>query len=70
MKKVHTRMKRKHRLSTHKSAYGFFHAGAEEHRPRTFKTEGAARAWALSNGLKEGKYSLKRVKKNKRFQLK
>ena len=67
MKKVHTRVKRRLGLSTHLDHYEFFHPQMKKHRPKTFKTEDAAKIWAKSHGL--GQYSLKKVKHNKRFQI-
>lgn len=70
MNKIHTRIKRKYGLSTHKNQYCFFHPGLnEKKRPKTFKSEGAANSWASSHGLNPGQYSLKRVKRDKRFQI-
>ena len=70
MGKIHTRLKRKHNLSTHLSHYKFFHAGAKEkNRPKTFKTEESADSWAQKNGLKQEDYFLKKVKHNKKFQI-
>ncbi len=68
MRKIHTRVKRSYRLSTHINQYRFFHP-INKHRPKTFKTEDAAHAWALNHGIKKGAYSLKRVKRNKKFQI-
>lgn len=70
MRKVHTRTKRKLGLSTHLAHYKFFHSGVKKpSRPKTFKTEESANAWALSHGLKPEYYSLKKVKKNRKFQI-
>lgn len=69
MKKVHTRVKRHLGLSTHLDHYEFFHPKAKQHRPKTFKTEEAAKAWAKDQGLSQEKYSLKKVKRNKKFQI-
>lgn len=70
MRKVHTRTKRKFGLSTHLRHYKLFHPGVKKpNRPKTFKTEEAANAWALSQGLKPEHYSLKEVKKNKKFRV-
>ena len=38
-------------------------------RPKTFKTEESANLWALNHGLKPEEYYLKKVKKNKKFQI-
>jgi hypothetical protein len=69
MRKVHTRIKRKFGLSTHLNQYSFFHPGIKKHRPKTFKTEESANAWALNHGLKPEQYYLKQVKKGKKFQI-
>ena len=69
MKKVHTRAKRRYRLSTHINRYDFFHPTVKESRPKTFKTEEAAHSWASGNGLKKEQYSLKKAKRNKKFQI-
>lgn len=68
MNKVHTKIKRKYGLSTHLNQYRFFHP-VKKHRPKTFKTEEAAHAWASNNGLKAEQYALKKVKRNKKFQV-
>jgi len=70
MKKIHTRRKRKYRLSAHINPYYFFHPNLKNRkRPKTFKTEEAANFWALNHGLKPGEYYLQKVKKNKKFQI-
>ena len=68
MVKVHTRIKRKYRVTTsfRQTKLG---TGGKKPRPRTFSTEESAKKWATENKLKEGSYSLKSVKKNKRFQI-
>jgi len=68
MKKIHTRAKRRFRLGTHLNWQSLFHP-EERHRPKTFKTEEHARAWASAQGLKPEQYHLKKVKRNKRFQV-
>ena len=69
MKKIHTRAKRLHDLATHINQYKFFHPTVKKHRPKTFKTEKSAHEWALKQGLKQGQYSLKKAKHNKKFQV-
>jgi len=69
MKKIHTSIKRRFGLSTHNNPYSFFHPEEKTNRPKTFKTEESAHAWAAKTGLKSGEYSLKKVKKNKKFQI-
>lgn len=67
MKKIHTRMKRKFGLASHHKHYHFFHPTEKPHRPQTYSTEESAKAAAEKLGIK--KYSLKKVKCNKRFQI-
>jgi len=69
MTKIHTRIKRRFGLSTHRPHYFYFHVGAKEARPKTFKSEEAAHSWALSHKLNQKQYSLKQVKNNKRYQI-
>ncbi len=70
MARIHTRVKRRFGLSTHLSHYKFFHTGTKrKNRPKTFKIEEAANEWALKQGLKPEQYFLKKVKKNKKFQI-
>jgi hypothetical protein len=69
VKKIHTATKRKWKLSTHRSAYRFFHPVAKVNRPKTFNTEAAAHVWAKLHKMKEGSYTLKMVKNEKKFQV-
>jgi|APIni6443716594_1056825.scaffolds.fasta_scaffold135372_3 hypothetical protein len=69
MKKIHTKVKRKFELSTHKSQYKFFHKTEKIHRPKTFASEALATKWAGEQGLKAGQFTLKKVKHNKRFEI-
>ena len=69
MGKVHTNTKRRFRLATHLGHSGFFHPVDKKNRPKTFKTESSAHAWASANKLKTEQYALKSVKRNKRFQI-
>ena len=64
MKKIHTRAKRRAGISTHKSKIP---SGKKKKRPKTFKTEAAANEWAKKNKIE--KFSLKKVKKDKKFQI-
>ncbi len=66
MAKVHTRAKKKFGLSTHKS-YKLKTSSFKKNGPRTFNTEEAANKYANENGIKS--FTLKKVKKNKRFQI-
>ena len=69
MKKIHTKVKRKFGLSSNKGQYKFFHPSKKTNRPKTFVSESQAKEWAKLKGLKEGEYTLKSVKHNKRFQI-
>ncbi|MEK6949574.1 MAG: hypothetical protein AABX34_05090 [Nanoarchaeota archaeon] len=69
MSKVHTRVKRREGLTRRAKHYSYFHPAANKSRPKTFKTEATAKAWALSNGLKEGQYNLEKAKKGKKFKV-
>jgi hypothetical protein len=69
MKRMANKVKRKYGLSTHLNHYGYFHSRKKGNGPRTFKTEEAAHLWAETNGLKKEQYTLKKVKKNKKFQV-
>ena len=66
MAKIHTRAKRRYNLSRNVNQYHFFHPIARV-RPKTFKTEQAAHAWAKAHDIKD--YSLKKVKKDRKFQI-
>ena len=68
MSKIHTRAKRKWCLATHKSWYSYFHP-KKRIRPKTFKTEESAHAWAQSQNLKPREYWLKPVKRNGKLQV-
>ena len=69
MAKIHTRIKRRYGLSTTHGHYTYFHGIEKKHRPKTFKTEEAANAWAFKHGLKPKRYYLKNVKRSKKFQI-
>jgi len=69
MNKIHTKVKRKFNLPTHIRQYRFFHPTDADHRPKTFASEELANKWAAGQGIKAGEYSLKRVKRNKRFEV-
>jgi len=66
--KIHTRQKRNYRLATHVSQNHFFHAKKRK-RNKTFKSEEDAHIWASESNLKKDEYSLKKVKRNKRFEI-
>ena len=67
MTKIHTRTKRMFLLSTHLNHYDFFHPKAKQNRPRTFKSEEAAKKWASENKIEN--YTLDKAKKGKRFRI-
>ena len=67
MTKIHTRTKRMFLLSTHLNHYDFFHPKAKQNRPRTFKSEEAAKKWASENKIEN--YTLDKAKKGKRFKI-
>jgi len=69
MNKIHTKVKRKFGLPTHIRQYRFFHPTDADHRPKSFASEELAKKWAGDQGLKAGEYSLKRVKRDKRFEV-
>ncbi len=68
MRKIHTRAKRKHGLSTMPAHRDFFHPMARN-RPKTFKTEEAAHAWAAKQGMNPGQYVLEKAKRNRKFKI-
>ncbi len=68
MKHMHTRVKRRLGLKStlqHSHCFG----PARKRRAHTFSTEENAHAWASAKGMKQGSYTLKRVKLDKRFQI-
>ena len=67
MKKVHTKAKRKFKLNTHTRHFLFFHPRGKKKGPKTFPTEERAKEWASEHGIQN--YTLKKVKKEKRFQI-
>ena len=69
MAKIHTRIKRRYGLSTSHGHHSYFHGIGKKNRPKTFNTEESANAWALKQGLKPEQYSIKNVKRNKKFQM-
>ncbi|MEM4260206.1 MAG: hypothetical protein QXG00_03145 [Candidatus Woesearchaeota archaeon] len=69
MKKIHTRRKRKHGLSTKKRHYRYFHATIRKKRPRTFFSEEQAHNWAKNIGLEKDKYEVLLTKHNRKFKI-
>ena len=69
MGKINSRVKRRFGLSRTKNHYHFLHQGIKKHRPKTFKTEEKAHDYAKLQNLKPEQYYLKKVKKNKKFEV-
>ncbi|MBI2548769.1 hypothetical protein HYW21_05455 [Candidatus Woesearchaeota archaeon] len=69
MRKIHTLVKRRRGLCTHLGHYFLFHNVGRKTRPKTFSTEEAAHGWARQHDLQEGTYTLKSVKREKRYQV-
>lgn len=67
MAKMHTRIKRKRGLNSHSRHRNRPDSKAKSRRPKTFKTEEGARAWAEKNKLKPEQYTIEKAKRNKRF---
>jgi len=67
MVKIHTRAKKKLGLSTHGTYGKTISAKYKKKGPKTFKTEEAAKKYASEKGIKS--FELKKVKKNKKFQI-
>ena len=67
VKKIHTREKRKTCLGTHKPHRARIKNIVRKVGPKTFKTEETANKYAEEKGIKN--FELKKVKKNKKFQI-
>ena len=67
MTKIHGNKKREYKLAAHKNHEKFFQGVVRARRPRTFNTEEAANKYAETHKI--GAFELKKVKKNKRFQI-
>jgi len=67
MVKIHTRAKRKLGVGTHIPHKALATGKPRKKGPKTFKTEEAAKKYAEEQGIKN--FELKRVKKNKKFQI-
>ncbi len=65
MVKVHTRMKRRLGISTHKR--GSVSTAVKKKGPKTFPSEERAKEYASAQGIKD--FELKKVKKGLRFQI-
>ena len=66
MRKLHTRAKRKLGVAAHIGKRSTL-SKPKKKRPKTFKTEAVANEWAKKNKI--SKYSLKKVKRDKKFQI-
>jgi len=64
MAKIHTRQKRKLRISKHNQPNTI-----KKKRPKTFESIKSANAWASNKGIKPEQYTLKSVKHNKKFEI-
>ena len=67
VKKIHTREKGKRGFGTHLPHRAKIKGIPRKKGPKTFKTEEAAKKYADDNKIK--KYELKKVKKDKKFQI-
>jgi|TARA_B100002003_G_C13876787_1_gene428315 hypothetical protein len=67
MPKIHGNKKREYKLAAHKNHEKTLRGVVRAKRVRTFGTEEAANKYAEAN--KVGTFELKKVKKNKRFQI-
>jgi hypothetical protein len=67
VKKIHTRAKRKLGYGTHLPHRARIKGIPRKKGPKTFKTEESAKKYAEENKIK--KYELKKVKKDKKFQI-
>jgi hypothetical protein len=67
VKKIHTRAKKKHGLGTHLPHRAKLKNIPRKVGPKTFKTEESAKKYAEENKIKN--YELKKVKKDKKFQI-
>ncbi len=66
MRKLHTRAKRRLGVAAHIGKRNSI-SKPKKKGPKTFKTEAAANDWAKKNKI--SKYSLKKVKRDKKFQI-
>ncbi len=67
MKKIHGPAKRKFKLGKTLRHYFFFHPQGKKKRPKTFYSAESANKWASEHEINN--YTLKKVKKNKKFQI-
>ena len=66
-KKIHTRAKRKLKLSTRYQHLAFLKSKFRKNRPKTFKTQESANKYAKEKGIE--KYKLVKAKKDKKFKI-
>jgi len=66
MRKLHTRIKRRFGIASH-IGKRTAQTKPKKKRPKTFKTEEDANNWAKKNKIT--KYHLKKVKRDKKFQI-
>jgi hypothetical protein len=69
MGKIHTKAKRAFGLGTHVQHKNYLKKIPRKVRPKTFPSEEGAKKWAAENGMKDDSYSLKLVKKHKRYEI-
>lgn len=69
MVKVHTRVKRRHRINTNLDGNKFLKKKEKHTRPKTFSDINLAHNWATKNNLVPSSYFLKSVKRNKRVEI-
>lgn len=68
MAKVHTRVKRRHRIRSNLDGNKILNPKGRNNRPKTFSNTESANNWAKEN-LGSESYSLKSVKRNKRVEI-
>ena len=69
MAKVHTRVKRRHGISSNLDGNMFLKKKPKENRSRTFPSIDSAKDWAAKNDLAPESYTFKPVKRNRRIEL-
>jgi len=69
MVKVHTRVKRRHGISSNLDGNVFLKKKPKDNRPKTFSNIESAKNWAVKNDLIPESYLFKPVKRNKRIEI-
>lgn len=69
MVKVHTRVKRRHRISSNLDGNIVLKKKQKKNRPKTFPSIESAKIWTAGNNLVLEDYVFKQVKRNKRIEL-